>query len=41
MNGVAVPIIQKLARHSSLATTQRYIEVSDDKLFNAVNTINV
>jgi integrase/recombinase XerD len=40
-NGVAVPIIQKLARHSSLATTQRYIEVSDDKLFNAVNTINV
>ena len=25
-NGVAVPIIQKLARHSSLSTTQRYIE---------------
>ena len=40
-NGVAVPIIQKLARHSSLSTTQRYIEVSEDKLFNAVNTINV
>tara|TARA_B100000963_G_C22576561_1_gene648721 strand:+ start:398 stop:865 length:468 start_codon:yes stop_codon:yes gene_type:complete len=36
-NAVAVPIIQKLARHSSLSTTQRYIEVSDDKLFNAVN----
>ena len=35
------PIIQKLARHSSLATTQRYIEVSEDKLFNAVNGISV
>lgn len=40
-NGVAVPIIQKCARHSSLATTQRYISVSEDKIFNAVNTINV
>ena len=40
-NGVAVPIIQKLARHSSLATTQRYIEVSDDKLINAINTVSV
>ena len=40
-NAVAVPIIQKLARHSSLATTQRYIEVSEDKLFNAVNGISV
>ena len=40
-NGVAVPIIQKLARLSSLATTQRYISVSEDKLFNAVNGINV
>ncbi len=40
-NAVAVPIIQKLARHSSLSTTQRYIEVSDDKLFNAVNSISV
>ena len=40
-NGVAVPIIQKLARHSSLATTQRYIEVSDDKLINAINTVCV
>lgn len=40
-NGVAVPIIQKLARHSSLATTQRYIEVSDDKLINAINTVSI
>ena len=39
-NGVAVPIIQKLARHASLSTTQRYIEVSDDKLYNAVNTVS-
>ena len=39
-NGVAVAVIQKLARHSSLSTTQRYIEVSNDKLYNAVNTIS-
>lgn len=39
-NGVAVAVIQKLARHSSLSTTQRYIEVSDDKLYNAVNTVS-
>ena len=39
-NGVSVAVIQKLARHSSLSTTQRYIEVSDDKLYNAVNTVS-
>ena len=39
-NGVAVAVIQKLARHSSLSTTQRYIEVSDDKLYNAVNAVS-
>ena len=39
-NGVAVAVIQKLARHSSLSTTQRYIEVSNDKLYNAVDTIS-
>ena len=38
-NGIAVAVIQKLARHSSLAVTQRYIEVSDAKLKNAVNTV--
>ena len=38
-NGIAVAVIQKLARHSSLAVTQRYIEVSDAKLRNAVNTV--
>ena len=40
-NGVAVPIIQKCARHANLATTSRYISVSEDKIFNAVNSINV
>ena len=40
-NGIAVPIIQKLARHSSLSATQRYIEVDEGKLFNAVNTVSV
>ena len=40
-NGIAVPIIQKLARHSSLSATQRYIEVDESKLFNAVNTVSV
>jgi integrase/recombinase XerD len=38
-NGIAVAVIQKLARHSSLAVTQRYIEVSDAKLKNAVNSV--
>ena len=33
------PLIQELARHSSMVTTQRYIDVSDDKLKNAVNLI--
>jgi len=40
-NGIAVAVIQKLARHSSLAVTQRYIEVSDAKLKNAVNSVRV
>jgi integrase/recombinase XerD len=34
--GVSVRVIQALARHSSLSTTQRYIDVSVDKLRNAV-----
>ena len=37
--GVSVRVIQALARHSNLATTQRYIEVSDSKLENAVELI--
>lgn len=34
--GVSVRVIQALARHSSMATTQRYIDVSMDKLRVAV-----
>lgn len=34
--GVSVRVIQELARHSSMATTQRYIDVSVDKLRSAV-----
>jgi len=34
--GVSVRVIQELARHSSMATTQRYIDVSADKLKSAV-----
>jgi integrase/recombinase XerD len=34
--GVSVRVIQELARHSSMATTQRYIDVSADKLRSAV-----
>jgi len=30
-----------LARHRDLATTQRYIDVSVDKLRNAVNLIGI
>ena len=37
--GISTRVIQELARHSSMATTQRYIDVSDDKLKNAVNLI--
>jgi integrase/recombinase XerD len=37
--GVSVRVIQELARHSDLSTTQRYIDVSVDKLRNAVNLV--
>jgi integrase/recombinase XerD len=37
--GVSVRVIQALARHSSLSTTQRYIDVSVDKLRNAVEAV--
>ncbi len=37
--GVSVRVIQELARHSSMVTTQRYIDVSVDKLKNAVELI--
>lgn len=37
--GVHARVIQQIARHSSLATTQRYIEVSPHLLRNAVELI--
>ena len=39
--GVSVRVIQELARHRDLATTQRYIDVSVDKLRNAVNMVGL
>ncbi len=39
--GVSVRVIQALARHSSLSTTQRYIDVSVDKLRNAVEGLAI
>ena len=39
--GVSVRVIQELARHRDLATTQRYIDVSVDKLRNAVNLFGI
>lgn len=38
--GVSVRVIQELARHSSLQTTQRYIDVSVPKLKNAVDLLS-
>ena len=37
--GISTRVIQELARHSSMVTTQRYIDVSNDKLKNAVNAL--
>jgi len=37
--GISVRVIQELARHNDLSTTQRYIDVSVDKLKNAVETV--
>lgn len=39
--GVSVRVIQALARHSSLATTQKYIDVSVDKLRSAVENVTI
>ena len=38
--GVSVRVIQELARHSNLATTQRYIDVSIIKLKNAASLVS-
>lgn len=37
--GVHARVIQKIARHSSLSTTQRYIDVAPHLLQNAVNLL--
>ncbi len=37
--GISTRVIQELARHSSMVTTQRYIDVSNDKLKYAINAI--
>ena len=37
--GISTRVIQELARHSSMVTTQRYIDVSNDKLKSALDTI--
>ena len=37
--GVHARVIQQIARHSSLATTQRYIEVSPHLLRNAIESL--
>lgn len=39
--GVSVRVIQELARHSSMVTTQRYIDVSVDKLRSAVEAVSI
>jgi integrase/recombinase XerD len=38
--GISVRVIQEIARHSDLSTTQRYIDVSVDKLKNAVSLVS-
>ena len=40
-SGISTRVIQELARHSSMATTQRYIDVSTDKLHTAVNLVQL
>jgi len=38
-NAINLRVVQILVSHSSLATTQRYIDVQDSQMFNAVNTL--
>lgn len=39
-SGVSTAVIRELARHQNLATTQRYIDVSTDKLRGAVELVS-
>jgi len=38
--GISVRVIQELARHENMTTTQRYIDVSVDKLKKSVETVS-
>jgi integrase/recombinase XerD len=40
-SGVSAHIIQALARHKNLSTTQRYIEVNEAKMRNAVELVSI
>ncbi len=37
--GIPLRVIQKISGHSSLATLQRYLEISDQQVIEAVNVI--
>ena len=37
---ISVRVIQELARHENMTTTQRYIDVSVDKLKKSVETVS-
>lgn len=39
-NGIEARAIQELARHKSLAMTQKYIELNPERLINAVDTLD-
>lgn len=39
LNGADLETVRQLMRHSSLATTQRYLRVMDDRLAAAINTL--
>jgi integrase/recombinase XerD len=38
--GISVRVIQELSRHENMTTTQRYIDVSVDKLKKSVETVS-
>jgi integrase/recombinase XerD len=38
--GINVRIVQALARHKHLSTTQRYIDINDNKLRAAIALLN-
>lgn len=38
-NGVSVRVLQELATHANLATAQRYIDVNDEQMRNAIELL--